>query len=298
MGENNHLKYFLLYIRAEKNFSPASITAYEEDITQFIDYLRINNRGMEDIDRLLIRTYLAVLQQKQYERSSVLRKLAALRSFFRYLVKENIVKSNPFMYLPTPKRKQLLPKFLEVSEVNLLIDAPDTSTDIGSRDRAIIELLYSTGIRVSELVGLNMTSLNLWSGTMKVWGKRSKERIVPVGDMAVTAVKKYSAVREKILTQRGIQNEPAMFINLRGQRISTRFIRKIIDKYITKICLHKKISPHVLRHSFATHLLNAGCDLRAVQEMLGHVNLSTTQVYTHISVERIRKVYEKTHPRA
>jgi integrase/recombinase XerC len=227
------------------------------------------------------------------------RKIAAQRSFFRYLVGEGILPQNPAEMVSTPKQDKPLPIFLPVDEVFALVETPDISTIWGARDRAILEVLYSCGIRVSELVGLSDGDADFFLGILKVYGKGGKERIVPIGAKALKALQEYLPQRDRVLARRNLKGSKSpFFINPRGGRLTSRSVARILQKHILKCGLLRKISPHALRHSFATHLLDAGADLRSIQEMLGHVSLSTTQRYTHISMDKLMDVYDRAHPRA
>jgi len=230
------------------------------------------------------------LRSKEYDKRTIARKLSTLRSFFKFLYKEGYLKYNPMSTVSTPKISKKLPKFLDVASVIKLIESPDKKDAHALRDRAIMEVLYTSGMRVSELVGLNTEDLDLIGGVAKVMGKGKRERMCPIGDKAARAVREY--------LQKRPQKNKALFLNSSGTRLRDRSVRRIIDKHIKRISLKEKISPHTLRHSFATHLLDRGADLRSVQELLGHRNLSTTQIYTHITPERLKAVYDKTHPRA
>jgi len=227
------------------------------------------------------------------------RKLAALRSFFRYLVNEGKVSQSPGEVVATPKREKNLPSFLPVDEVFSLVEAPDKSTTFGARDRAMLETLYSCGIRVSELVGLSDGDVDFSLGILKVYGKGGKERVVPIGGKAMEALRDYLPKRDEVLAQKEEQGPKVpLFINSRGKRLTTRSVARVLQKHVLRCGLLRKVSPHALRHTFATHLLDAGADLRGIQELLGHVSLSTTQRYTHVSVDKLMEVYDKAHPRA
>lgn len=301
------LRRFLLYLKTEKNFSALSIKSYQTDLLQFFSFLKKKKCDLPGVDRAVIRLYLAELSQRgdHLSRNSIIRKISALRSFFKYLFLEKIISSNPLLYLSIPKKEKLLPHYLEEKEMFELLDSIPMKNFYSLRDRAILETLYSTGIRISELVNLNLADIDFFAGLVKVFGKGARERIVPIGDNALKILRNYLNKREEILGKvakspatHQLSNEHSLFINRYGARLSSRYIRKLINGYIRKIGSTKKVSPHIFRHSFATHLLNAGCDLRAVQEMLGHVSLKTTQVYTHVSIEQMRKVYNKFHPHA
>jgi tyrosine recombinase XerC len=283
-----HIEKFLRYLEIEKNASAHTLTNYKLDLEEFRDFLK--DIEIDRVDYLFVRKYLAHLKEKGLSVRSVSRKLSALRSFFRFLIKEGYLKFNPTDAILSPKQEKPLPKFLTEEDAARLVEAPDTATCPGLRDRAILETLYSTGMRISELVGLKEDDVDFISGTVKVQGKGKKERLLPVGDRALRAIRNY-------LEKRNVASR-VIFLNKNKTRFGARGIRKMLDRYILKISLKEHISPHTLRHSFATHLLDRGADLRSVQELLGHVNLSTTQIYTHLTTERLKSVYEKAHPRA
>ncbi|HQP09797.1 MAG TPA: tyrosine recombinase XerC [Candidatus Omnitrophota bacterium] len=285
---NRYLEKFISYLEIEKNYSPHTILNYQIDLESFFSF--IGQTPVESADYLLLRKFLAELRTKQYRPRTLTRKLSALRSFFRFLHREGFIQENPAVLLMSPKIDKTLPKFLTEEEVTRFIEAPSIKTISGKRDRAIFETLYSTGIRVSELVGLNIDHVDLIGNIAKVSGKGKKERIVPIGDRALEAIKDYLDNRK--------HSSRALFLNKNGTRLSDRSVRNIVNKHITAVSATRNISPHVLRHSFATHLLNRGADLRSVQELLGHVNLSTTQIYTHVTTDRLKEVYDKAHPRA
>ena len=289
---DRYIQKFITYLKIEKNASPHTIINYQIDLREFNDSLK--EKPLEKISHTDVRLFLARMKEKKLSKRSVARKMACLRSFFRFLCREGYIKSNPATGLQTPKQERRLPIFLDVDKVVKLIESPDTSQVYGKRDRAILETLYSSGLRVSELVGLNKENVDFISGVLKVFGKGKKERLAPIGDRALRAVRSYL---EKLGTSK-IKEKKAVFLNKSGRRMSDRAVRRVVEKYIRKTSLSEKISPHSLRHSFATHMLDRGADLRSVQELLGHANLSTTQIYTHVSTERLKKVYEKTHPRA
>lgn len=293
---------FLNHLQVEKNASGMTIVSYRTDLNQFFEFLsELNSLPRELVSKELfnhksVRDYLAHLQNKGFSRSTMARKLATLRSFVRYLCREEVLEGNPIAAVATPKQEKRLPRFLYPQEIETLIEAPDTSRVSGLRDQAILELLYGTGIRVSELVALNLNNIDTQNGYVKVTGKGGKERIVPMGKKACLAVDKYLPVRQKSI-RKDPNLELAVFLNKFGQRLTARSVRNIINKYVQQVALNQKVSPHTLRHTFATHLLNGGADLRSVQELLGHVKLSTTQVYTHVTTERIKSVHDKNHPR-
>ena len=287
-----YIQKFVTYLKIEKNSSPHTITNYLIDLKEFDN--SIKEKALDKITHVDVRLFLARMKEKKLSKRSVARKMACLRSFFKFLCREGYTKSNPATGLQTPKQEKRLPLFLDENQVTKLIEAPDVSDVYGARDRAILETLYSSGLRVSELVGLNKENIDFISGVLKVFGKGKKERLAPIGDRALRAIRKYL---EKF-KHPNIKEKKAVFLNKSGRRMSDRAVRRVVEKYIRKTSLNEKISPHSLRHSFATHLLDRGADLRSVQELLGHANLSTTQIYTHVSTERLRSVYDKVHPRA
>ncbi len=298
----NEIGQFLDYLTYERNVSGNTISAYRDDLESFIgflcnDYFTMGRDQIElrRIDHLAVRSYLAHLSRRKLARASVARHLSALRSFFKYLVREGVVEANPARTVSSPKREKHLPSVMQPADVTLLLEQPDTSTTLGIRDAAWMELLYASGLRISELVGIDVDDLELRSRLVKVHGKGSKERIVPFGSNAEEAVRAYLAVRGEICRD---VDEQAVFVNYRGQRITTRSVRRLFDGYLRKAALRVGISPHTMRHSFATHLLNAGADLRGIQELLGHASLSTTQKYTHLNDWQLIAVYKKAHPRA
>ena len=293
----DYIDQFLTYLEVERNYSRNTVANYRVDLLDFKKFLiRLNDSqpSIGEIDHLAIRGYLGDLQERQLSRSTVLRKLSTLRSFFRYLARRGYLDTDPTSALATPKVRRKLPEFLELSEVEALLSAPDTKTIVGLRDQAILELLYSTGMRVGELLALNLPDMDRQSALVKVRGKGKKERILPVGRTAMTALDNYLARRYE-LSSRPSQ---AVFLSQRGNRPDAKSIRRRIEKYARDADIKKKITPHTLRHTFATHMLNAGADLRSVQELLGHASLSTTQIYTHVTADRLKQVYEKAHPRA
>ena len=283
-----HIEKFLRYLEIEKNASSHTILNYRLDLENFRDFLKEAQVG--DVDYLFVRKYLAQLKEKNLSARTMGRKLSSLRSFFRFLVKEGYIKVNPVDAITSPKQEKTLPKFLTEEDVVRLIEAPDRQTLKGLRDHAILETLYSTGMRISELVSLTEEAVDFIGATVRVLGKGKKERVVPIGERALRAIRNYLAKR-KVASH-------FIFLNKNKKPLSARGFRKEMDKYIRLISLKEHISPHTLRHSFATHLLNRGADLRSVQELLGHANLSTTQIYTHLTTEKLKSVYEKAHPRA
>lgn len=287
-----YIDKFIDYLKIERNASEYTIINYSGDLRDFGKFL--GGASLESVNYLLLRRYLASMRKKNYAKRSTARKLASLRSFFRFLYREGYIKTNPASSITTPKLEKKLPLFLDTGEVIKLIEAPDEKDISGLRDRAILETLYSTGMRVGELVRLNIDNIDFISGVAKVFGKGRKERLAPIGDKALRAIRNY-------LTKRGIEkltDKKAVFLNKKGGRLTDRSVRRVVEKYIKRVSLREGVSPHTLRHSFATHLLNRGADLRCVQELLGHANLSTTQLYTHVTTKRLKEVYEKSHPRA
>jgi integrase/recombinase XerC len=288
---------FTRFLHVERHAAQYTVRNYTHDLRHFIDFLiRSNIATLEEIDINVLRSYVAMLQNEGFEKSSVARKLSALRSFYSYLTQEKLVVKNPMLTLSSPKLTKRLPAFLSTDEVNRLIEAPDLSTPLGMRDKAMVELLYASGLRISEIAGLDIVNVNLTEREVCVWGKGSKERITLIGKPAVNAIDAYiREARPKLIGKRAVD---ALFLNRYGRRLSRRSIEEIISRYATSAGLDKRVFPHMLRHSFATHLLDGGADLRVVQELLGHVSLSTTQIYTHVTQAQAKKVYLAAHPRA
>lgn len=306
--QDDRIRQFIQYLSSEKNASPHTCRCYEKDLEEFEKFLKTHEEGIfmsgkpdwGKVDRITIRKYLSVLHRKN-KKSSIARKVSTLRSFFKYQMREKLVSSNPAKAVSTPKVEKTLPVTLTVDEAFELMESPDRPfkkvfrAGAGSstlRDRAILELLYSSGLRVGELVGLNLKHLDLHLGIVRVMGKGRKERIVPIGEKAAAAIKVY-------LDQRtDLEAESPLFINLRGGRLTPRSVGRLIKTYTRVSGIVRKVSPHSLRHSFATHLLDAGADIREIQEMLGHASLSTTQKYIHLSPGKLMEVYDKAHPRS
>lgn len=290
------LQHFLRYLAAD-DASPYTIKNYGTDIGQFLDYCRERGvRAPEQIDRTLLRDYLAELNDAGYVAASIARRVAELRSFGDFLVREGMLERNPFRMVSAPRVPQRLPKYLTVAEVEALLAVPDTSTPLGLRDRAIIEVLYAAGLRVSELVGLDLGDVDLAQAQVRVLGKGGKERIGLLGRPAVRALRMYlEAGRPALLGKRPIQ---ALWLNHRGGRLSARGVALMLSKAGEQAGIRTPVFPHILRHTFATHLLDGGADIRVVQELLGHADLATTQVYTHVSQSHAREVYLRAHPRA
>ena len=290
---NELLESFIKHLSDERNYSEHTVKAYRGDLENFRNFLLKEEKKIEDADIATINAYVSTLYGKNSP-SSVERKVSAIRSFFSYLVRKGLATQNPAKLVRTPKKEKHLPVFLSVDEVFNLVDVKDSEKNpLRVRDRAILELLYSSGLRVSELAGTTLADLSMGEAIIRVRGKGNKERIVPVGSKALSALGEYLDIRGALKPV-----SDYIFLNSRGGGITTRSLARIIKKYGLVSGISKNVSPHVLRHSFATHLLAGGADLRAIQEMLGHASLSTTQRYTHLSVERIMEVYDKTHPNA
>lgn len=297
---------FMQHLKYERNLSTHTLRNYESDLGQFYDH--VAPRGakgrreveLQAIDNLTIRDFMATLYEKNKKRSSIHRKVAALRTFFKFLCREGILEVNPAELVASPRVERKLPNHLTIQEMIRFIEAPDVDTVLGKRDRAMLELLYASGVRVSELVGLNLTDIDFPNQTLRVKGKGRKERIVPFGEHARQAIEAYLSVRGALLIEgeAGRLDPLAVFINYQGTRITTRSVGRMVDKYVRMCSDIHHISPHSLRHSFATHLLDAGADLRTIQELLGHARLSSTQVYTHVSMDKLMEVYDKAHPKA
>ena len=292
----NKIKEFIDYIIKQKNYSINTSKNYEKDISEFNDYLNSEGINYLDVDYEFIKGYLMELYNKKLSRNSIARKLSSLRSFYKYLFNNNLIKTNPFKYVATPKKEKRLPKYLGVEELEIIFNIPNINTSLGQRDKLILEILYATGVRVSELVNIKILDIDFYRKEIRVLGKGNKERIAPFGDYCLDAINIFLEDGRKRLLEKHHTNSDYLIINEHGKQITTRGIEKIIDEIVKKAALKKHVSPHMLRHSFATHLLNQGCDIRTVQELLGHESLETTQVYTHVSNERLRSVYLKCHP--
>jgi integrase/recombinase XerC len=291
------LREFLDYIRLNRNASAHTVAAYESDLSQFIAFAgreRGTRKALEPkhLDLDLIRGFLGELYRQGQARASVARKVSTLRTFVRYLRREGWIESDPAALAVAPKREQKVPAHLSVDEMSRLLDAPDASTPLGRRDRAILELFYASGIRLSELVALDLEDVDLSGRMVRVLGKGRKERIVPFNPKAAAALRAW--LGDRVALTAG----DALFVNARGGRLTGRSVQRLVARYVSSCSTRFGISPHALRHSFATHLLQAGADLRAIQELLGHVRLSTTQRYTHVNVAQLLDVYRKAHPRA
>ncbi len=298
-----YIDRYIESLRVERNYSPHTRTAYRTDLGQF-ERFAASAFGTSQVDvakvtRNLLRDYFGTLIDHGAARKSVRRKMAAIRSFFRFLVRRHILTLNPAEGLTSPKLGRHLPVFVDEKAMEHLLDLPDISTVEGCRDSAILELFYSTGIRLSELLGLEMQDLDPHNRTVKVFGKGSKQRIVPVGDKALTALNRYLARRADLVTDTtGPGDRERIFLTIHGRKMYPKGVNLIVKRYLTQVSEVEKKSPHVLRHTFATHMLDRGADLRAVKELLGHESLSTTQMYTHVTVERLKKAYSHAHPKA
>lgn len=294
-----YLKHFLHYLAVERGLARNTLEAYERDLTSFLEYMSDKQgiTALDQVDRVHIVNYLMFLRESGRASSTVARTMTSIRSFFKFLVREQILAADPSIYMDTPKTDKKLPKVMNLEEVERLLDAPQVKEPAGIRDKAMLELLYASGIRVSELVSLNVGDLNLGMGFVRCIGKGSKERIIPLGRIALDWLDRYiQTARPKLL--KGRLSEQALFVNRNGGRMTRQGFWKIIKQYGKEANIDKDITPHMLRHSFATHLLENGADLRAVQEMLGHSDISTTQIYTHVTKLRMKDVYNRTHPRA
>jgi len=299
------LRTFLEFLRLNRNASPHTVAAYDSDLSQFLTFTATLKRTPraelkpEDLDLAAVRAFMADLYRQGQARSSVSRKLSALRTFARYLRREGLIEGDPVALAAAPKREQKVPAHLSVDEMSTLLAVPDSSEPLGRRDRAILELFYASGLRLSELVGLDVEDVNLSARMVRVMGKGAKERIVPFNDASKKALGAWMKDRVALVRAplQGRQGDP-LFVNFRGSRLTGRSVQRLVARYVGLCSTRFGISPHALRHSFATHLLERGADLRAIQELLGHVQLSTTQRYTHVNAAQLLDVYRKAHPRA
>ncbi len=290
------LSEFLDYLRYERNASAHTISGYKLDLGQFIDYIGERGSSLRNVDNVQIRGFMAQLHERKLKKSSSARKLAAIRSFFRFGVKKKWITENPAKMVSTPKQEIHVPSFLSELEMAGFLEVPNSGKPLDLRDRAILELLYASGIRVSELVGINLEEASLRERLIRVRGKGKKERLVPFGRAAGARLTDYLRVRPELVEDK--IGETALFLNYQGRRITPRSVERIVDKYIRLTAIKRKISPHSLRHSFASHLLGRGADLRVIQELLGHESLATTQKYTHLNLGQLMDVYRKSHPRS
>lgn len=292
---NEHLDAFIDHLRLVRRASENTLAAYSSDVLAFLAFVEETGAS---VDQILVRRYLAHIQKNGIAKSSVARKIAALRSFFGFCVRRGFVESDPTEGVRAPKQPGRLPKVMDEDNVNALMSAPDTTTPEGLRDRAIIETLYASGMRLSELLSLRVRDVEQSPAELSVIGKRNKERIVLLGKAAREAIADYLANGRPKLAARNAQSTDALFLGFRGTKLVASSVERIIDKHVESVTRTLKISPHTLRHSFATHLMNHGADLRSVQELLGHESVVTTQIYTHVSRERLKEVYDRAHPRA
>ena len=319
MHEPEHalISDFLSHVEIERNFSPHTVRSYRTDLEQFCRFLAAGDQaaemtaddlpGLDDIapgtlagqllelEPLTVRAYLAMMRNSGYSKSTVARKLATLRSFYKNLVRTERIEASPVSVIRTPRQDKRLPRYLDVSQMAALLAAPDTSTPSGARDLAVLETIYSAGLRVSELVALDVGDVDEFSGALRIAGKGRKERLAPLGDRAAEAIEAYLVMRRP---GPGAGRGAPLFVNKFSNRLSDRSVRRILDKHVMSAGIAFHVSPHALRHSFATHMLDAGADLRSVQEMLGHASLSTTQIYTHLTTRRLKEVYTRSHPLA
>ncbi|MCY2930607.1 MAG: tyrosine recombinase XerC [Planctomycetota bacterium] len=308
---------FINYLEAERNFSPHTVRSYVADLVQFCQFLSVDGTNVlpdaanlpapDQLDVAVlgdriravtpmgVRAYLAMLRNTDYSKSTVARKLATLRSFYKFLVRQGELVSSPVAVIRTPRQDKRLPTCLDVEQVDKLLGVPDAHSFLGTRDRAILETIYSAGLRVSEVVGLDLDDLDEFGEALRIRGKGKKERLAPLGGKAIEAIAVYLEVQSQHF---GRHRQGPVFVNRSGQRLTDRSVRRMIEKYALTAGIVQHVSPHALRHSFATHMLNAGADLRSVQEMLGHRSLSTTQIYTHLTTTRLKEVYDKAHPLA
>jgi integrase/recombinase XerC len=302
----DHSRAFVQFLRLNRNVSPNTIRAYDTDVTQFLEFaaardsLKPSQLKPDVLDADHVRDFLGELHKRGLSRASAARRLAALRTFSKYLVREGVLKDDATQLVGTPKREQSLPAHLGHAEIDALMAAPDLATVAGRRDRAILELFYASGLRLSELAGANLEDLNLSGRMIRVMGKGRKERLIPVNATTASAIKASLADHASLTSQKskGRNQKSPLFLNLRGGRLTTRSIDRVVRQHVKTAAIATGISPHALRHTFATHLLQAGADLRSIQELLGHAQLTTTQRYTHLDVGRLMTVYREAHPRA
>jgi integrase/recombinase XerC len=305
----DHVKAFLQYLKLNRHLSPHTVRAYENDVTQYLAFVagetgkKMSQLGPSDLEMSSVRAHLAGLNSAGKARSSVARKLSALKTFVRYLRREEVIEHDPTAMAVAPKRDQTIPVFLSEAEMTRLIETPNTAAPLGRRDRAVLELFYASGLRLSELVAIDLEDLNMSGRMVRVMGKGRKQRLLPFNQSAADAIRAWMKDRAAILIARqpvraALKPSDPLFINYRGTRLTDRSVDRLLRKYVAQCSTRMGISPHALRHSFATHLLQRGADLRAIQELLGHAALSTTQRYTHVNATQLIEVYRKSHPRA
>lgn len=291
---------FLHMLRVERNASPLTLKSYGEDLESLFEYFRDRHGsipGPGEVTISTLRGYVNYLHECQYARTTMARRLACLRTLFRFAQREGLCEGNPAKALRTPRVGRKLPNFLSVEQLALLLESPPANTPLGLRDRAILETLYTAGLRVAELVGLDIEHWDKDAGVVRVTGKGRKQRIVPIGSYAAKALSRWLEVR-RVSDKAAANHRQAIFLNKNGKRLTTRSIGRLLEKYLSLTGLDSRVTPHTIRHSFATHLLDGGADLRSVQELLGHKSLTTTQIYTHVSTRRMKETYEKAHPHA
>lgn len=288
---------YLNYLKVERGLTENTLISYRQELKQFNYYLTKHKIiNFSQVDRFVIMDYLKSIQQSGKSENSIIHSVSTLRKFFLFLKQENIIQNNPMLKIDTPKKAQHLPQVLSIDEVDRLLAVPDIKTDLGIRDRALLETMYATGLRVSELVNLTGDNLHLDMGFIQTLGKGNKERIIPIGDVAIDWLNIYlKQVRNKLVKD---SNEKHVFVNAHGRQLTRQGVWKNLKQQVRAAGINKNVTPHTLRHSFATHLLENGADLRIVQELLGHADVSTTQIYTHISKKRLQDIYNKAHPRA
>jgi integrase/recombinase XerC len=295
------LAEFLRHLSLEKNASAYTIKSYREDLNQALEFFRekagVRVKEPRQVSTRHVRAYLAWLHEQRYSKATIARRMAALRSWFRFLCRQGLIEANPADGLRSPRQDKKLPHFLSEEELNRLLEKPPTGKPLGIRDRAILETLYSAGVRVSELTGLNVEDVDVDSGLAVVRGKGKRERLVPLGRPALAALKRWLTWRDEMAKKKS-RTSPAVFLNKNGSRLSSRSVGRLLEKYLALAGLDPRTSPHTLRHSFATHLLDRGADIRSVQELLGHRSLGTTQIYTHVTTNRLKESYHQAHPRA
>lgn len=293
------LEEYLIFLKIERGLSKNSIESYQRDLTQYIAYLNQEKiTSWNQVDRYIILNFLEHQKNGLKSDNSLIRMISSLRRFHQFLKQENITSEDPMLYIQTPKKAQTLPKVVSTKQIDILLSIPDVSNKIGIRDRAILEVMYATGIRISELVNLKLEELHLSMNLIQTIGKGDKERILPIGEQGVKWVEYYLEYSRPKLEMKSAQTSPYVFLNLRGTQLSRQGVWKKIKKLVQQAGITQNVTPHTLRHSFATHLLENGADLRVVQELLGHSDISTTQIYTHITKHRLKEVYDTYHPRA
>ena len=292
---NTIFNSFVIYLNEEKGFSGHTVKSYKNDISKFLSFLKKKNINLKKASKVEIRDFLASQYDESLSKKTIARRLASIKSFFKYLLNTDYVLKNPTIFLSTPKVSKKLPNFVDEKVINELMSKPDLSTEKGLRDKAILELFYSTGMRLSELISLNIGSVDEKNNLVKVFGKGSKERLIPFGNRAKFCMEEY--LKKRVLRWNISSKDMPLFVNGKNERIPTRTIQRRISSYIKMLATGKRLGPHTLRHSFATHLMDNGADIRAVGDLLGHASLSSTQVYTHIKPEKMKEVYKQSHPR-